>query len=202
MGGKGGRGGGRSPWEPGAGHRVYKRGAGQPGHIPGEQGSMCLPSERQEPSLGGCIWRVGSVQMQIEAREQPGSTQVITPGASAGPRGRAVVSEPGPGCVEGVPSSSQLPTPRRAPRSRSRSGDRYRRGGRGPRHHSSSRSRSSWSLSPSRSRSLSRSRSPSPSRSRSRSPSRSRSQSRSPSPPREKLTRPAASPAVGEKLKK
>ncbi|KAM9755859.1 CLK4-associating serine/arginine rich protein isoform 1-T2 [Dama dama] len=89
--------------------------------------------------------------------------------------------------------------PRRRSRSRSRSGDRYRRGGRGPRHHSSSRS--SWSLSPSRSRSLTRSRSPSPSRSRS-SPSRSRSQSHSPSPPREKLSRPAASPAVGEKLKK
>ncbi|ELR53089.1 Splicing factor, arginine/serine-rich 16 [Bos mutus] len=86
--------------------------------------------------------------------------------------------------------------PRRRSRSRSRSGDRYRRGGRGPRHHSSSRS--SWSLSPSRSRSLTRSRSPSLSRSR----SRSRSQSHSPSPPREKLSRPAASPAVGEKLKK
>ncbi|XP_023391013.1 CLK4-associating serine/arginine rich protein [Pteropus vampyrus] len=94
--------------------------------------------------------------------------------------------------------------PRRAPRSRSRSGDRYRRGGRGPRHHSSSRSRSSWSLSPSRSRSLTQSRSPSQSRSRSPSQSRSRShsQSHSPSPAREKLTRPAASPAVGEKLKK
>ncbi|XP_005412542.1 PREDICTED: CLK4-associating serine/arginine rich protein isoform X1 [Chinchilla lanigera] len=102
--------------------------------------------------------------------------------------------------------------PRRRSRSRSRSGDRYRRGGRGPKHHSSSRSRSSWSLSPSRSRSLSHSRSRSPSQSRSRSPSlsqsrshshsRSRSQSHSPSPPREKLARPAASPAVGEKLKK
>ncbi|KAL6083697.1 hypothetical protein STEG23_027688, partial [Scotinomys teguina] len=83
-------------------------------------------------------------------------------------------------------------------RSRSRSGDRYKRGARGPRHHSSSRSRSSWSLSPSRSRSLTRS----GSRSQSRSRSRSQSQSHSPSPPREKLTRPAASPAVGEKLKK
>ncbi|XP_047645392.1 CLK4-associating serine/arginine rich protein isoform X1 [Phacochoerus africanus] len=94
--------------------------------------------------------------------------------------------------------------PRRRSRSRSRSGDRYRRGGRGPRHHSSSRSRSSWSLSPSRSRSLTRSRSPSQSHSRSQSRSRSRShsQSHSPSPPREKLSRPAASPAVGEKLKK
>ncbi|EHB18931.1 Splicing factor, arginine/serine-rich 16 [Heterocephalus glaber] len=102
--------------------------------------------------------------------------------------------------------------PRRRSRSRSRSGERYRRGGRGPRHHSSSRSRSSWSLSPSRSRSLthscspsqsrSRSRSHSHSRSRSRSRSHSRSQSHSPSPPREKLARPAASPAVGEKLKK
>ncbi|XP_004710621.1 CLK4-associating serine/arginine rich protein [Echinops telfairi] len=71
--------------------------------------------------------------------------------------------------------------PRRRSRSRSRSGERYRRGAR---HHSSSRSRSrsSWSLSPSHSRSLTR--------------------SRSPSPPREKLARPAASPAVGEKLKK
>lgn len=85
-------------------------------------------------------------------------------------------------------------------RSRSRSGDRYKRGARGPRHHSSSHSRSSWSLSPSRSRSLTRS--GSRSQSRSRSHSRSQSQSHSPSPPREKLTRPAASPAVGEKLKK
>nr|XP_048289281.1 CLK4-associating serine/arginine rich protein isoform X1 [Myodes glareolus] len=90
--------------------------------------------------------------------------------------------------------------PRRRSRSRSRSGDRYKRGARGPRHHSSSRSRSSWSLSPSRSRSLTRS--GSRSQSRSRSHSRSQSQSHSPSPPREKLTRPAASPAVGEKLKK
>ncbi|KAK1330090.1 hypothetical protein QTO34_010276 [Cnephaeus nilssonii] len=51
---------------------------------------------------------------------------------------------------------------------------------------------------------LTRSRSPSQSqsRSRSRSCSRSRSQSHSSSPPREKLTRPASSPAVGEKLKK
>lgn len=78
----------------------------------------------------------------------------------------------------------------------------YKRGARGPRHHSSSHSRSSWSLSPSRSRSLTRSGSRSQSRSRSRSQSHSQSQSHSPSPPREKLTRPAASPAVGEKLKK
>ncbi|XP_072464095.1 CLK4-associating serine/arginine rich protein [Notamacropus eugenii] len=75
---------------------------------------------------------------------------------------------------------------RRRSRSRSRSGERYRRGGRAPRHRSSSRS--SWS--------------PSLSRSRSHSHSRSRSRTHSPSPLREKLTRPAASPAVGEKLKK
>ncbi|XP_044523223.1 CLK4-associating serine/arginine rich protein isoform X3 [Gracilinanus agilis] len=73
---------------------------------------------------------------------------------------------------------------RRRSRSRSRSGERYRRGGRAPRHRSSSRS--SWS----------------PSLSRSRSRSHSRSRTHSPSPLREKLTRPAASPAVGEKLKK
>ncbi|XP_036603078.1 CLK4-associating serine/arginine rich protein [Trichosurus vulpecula] len=77
---------------------------------------------------------------------------------------------------------------RRRSRSRSRSGERYRRGGRAPRHRSSSRS--SWSPSLSRSRSRSHSR------------SRSRSRTHSPSPLREKLTRPAASPAVGEKLKK
>ncbi|XP_068945089.1 CLK4-associating serine/arginine rich protein [Petaurus breviceps papuanus] len=75
---------------------------------------------------------------------------------------------------------------RRRSRSRSRSGERYRRGGRAPRPRSSSRS--SWS--------------PSLSRSRSHSHSRSRSRTHSPSPLREKLTRPAASPAVGEKLKK
>lgn len=109
-------------------------------------------------------------------------------------------------CEWGLWSLTAALLPCHSPRSRSRSGDWYRRGGRGPRHHSSSHSRSSWSLSPSRSRSLTRSRSPSPSPSPSRSPSRSRShshsQSHSPSPPREKLTRPAASPAVGEKLKK
>uniref|UniRef100_A0A4X2JMM5 CLK4 associating serine/arginine rich protein n=1 Tax=Vombatus ursinus TaxID=29139 RepID=A0A4X2JMM5_VOMUR len=81
---------------------------------------------------------------------------------------------------------------RRRSRSRSRSGERYRRGGRAPRHRSSSRS--SWSPSLSRSRSHSRTHTCSRSRSRSR--------THSPSPLREKLTRPAASPAVGEKLKK
>ncbi|CAM5122464.1 unnamed protein product [Eretmochelys imbricata] len=65
---------------------------------------------------------------------------------------------------------------RRRSRSHSRSGERYRRSGRAGRHWSSSRS--------------------------SRSPSDSRSRSRSASPAREKLLRPAASPAVGEKLKK
>ncbi|XP_074875484.1 CLK4-associating serine/arginine rich protein isoform X1 [Buteo buteo] len=65
---------------------------------------------------------------------------------------------------------------RRRSRSRSRSGERYRRGGRSSRHWSSSRS--------------------------SRSPSDSRSYSKSMSPVREKPPRPAASPAVGEKLKK
>ncbi|NXS71538.1 CLASR protein, partial [Pandion haliaetus] len=65
---------------------------------------------------------------------------------------------------------------RRRSRSRSRSGERYRRGGRSSRHWSSSRS--------------------------SRSPSDSRSRSKSMSPVREKPPRPAASPAVGEKLKK
>ncbi|GAB0206245.1 CLK4-associating serine/arginine rich protein [Grus japonensis] len=65
---------------------------------------------------------------------------------------------------------------RRRSRSRSRSGERYRRGGRSSRHWSSSRS--------------------------SRSPSDSRSRSKSASPVREKPPRPAASPAVGEKLKK
>ncbi|XP_074873879.1 CLK4-associating serine/arginine rich protein isoform X2 [Carettochelys insculpta] len=65
---------------------------------------------------------------------------------------------------------------RRRSRSRSRSGERYWRSGRAGRHWSSSRS--------------------------SRSPSDSRSRSRSASPAREKLLRPAASPAVGEKLKK
>ncbi|NXG40020.1 CLASR protein, partial [Dromaius novaehollandiae] len=64
---------------------------------------------------------------------------------------------------------------RRRSRSRSRSGERYRRGGRSSRH---------WSSSPS-----------------SRSPSDSRSRSKSVSPVREKPLRPAASPAVGEKLK-
>ncbi|NWI26394.1 CLASR protein, partial [Sula dactylatra] len=65
---------------------------------------------------------------------------------------------------------------RRRSRSRSRSGERYRRGGRSSRHWSSSRS--------------------------SRSLSDSRSRSKSVSPVREKPPRPAASPAVGEKLKK
>uniref|UniRef100_A0A8B9PDP6 CLK4 associating serine/arginine rich protein n=1 Tax=Apteryx owenii TaxID=8824 RepID=A0A8B9PDP6_APTOW len=65
---------------------------------------------------------------------------------------------------------------RRRSRSRSRSGERYRRSGRSSRH---------WSSSPS-----------------SRSPSDSRSRSKSMSPVREKPLRPAASPAVGEKLKK
>ncbi|CAI5780934.1 DRY_EERY domain-containing protein [Podarcis lilfordi] len=66
---------------------------------------------------------------------------------------------------------------RRRSRSHSRSGERYRwSSGRGGRHWSSSRS--------------------------SRSDSESRSRSRSASPAREKLLRPVASPAVGEKLKK
>ncbi|NWU90455.1 CLASR protein, partial [Upupa epops] len=73
---------------------------------------------------------------------------------------------------------------RRRSRSRSRSPDRYRRGG-------GARSSRHWSSSSRSSR-----------RSSSSSPSASPSRSKSPSPTREKPPRPAASPAVGEKLKK
>nr|XP_006126523.1 CLK4-associating serine/arginine rich protein [Pelodiscus sinensis] len=133
--------------------------------------------------------QAGGVPGKAVPLGKPRSTQVHQGSAAAGhsvsSRRRSSSSSSSPSTSSSSSSSSRSSSrsprgsrysSRRWSRSHSRSGERYRRSGRAGRHWSSSRS--------------------------SRSPSDSRSRSTSASPAREKLLRPAASPAVGEKLKK